>query len=52
MLMTVTLNDGKKLFNVDAIKNDGNVWLLYNGFTGVPTKISAIQTIVVNTQVD
>lgn len=51
-MMTVTYDGGKKLFNVDAIKNDGESWLLYNAFTGVPAKVPARLRIVVSTQAD
>lgn len=52
-LMSVTytgLEDGKMIHNIEAIKNDGENWLLYNAFTGVPTKIPARLKIVVKTQ--
>jgi hypothetical protein len=54
MLMTVVYQslEGKAItiYNVDAIKNDGNVWLLYNAFTGVPIKVDAKINIQVFTQ--
>lgn len=50
MLMIVTWQKGTTIHNVEAIKNDGKDWLLYNAFTGIPTKVPARLKIVVQTQ--